>query len=242
VVTCALAAAAPASADNQAVGPTPTLTVPFSQTAPPPEHFLNAIQATRIAARSPKLRAELAKHDHTTHRAYAKGAGRWQVSWYDHGKEIGQVLVDERSGRAIEVWTGPQAAWQMARGLPGAFGRKVNSPAVWIPLMLLFFLPFFDWRRPFRMLHLDLLVLLAFSLSHVFFNRGEISTSVPLVYPVLAYLLVRLLQIAYSRPRSPPRPLRLLVPVSWLVLGLIFLVGFRVGLNVTNSNVIDVGY
>ena len=34
----------------------------------------------------------------------------------------------------------------------------------------------------------------------------------------------------------------LLVPATWLVLGLIFLVGFRVGLNVTNSNVIDVGY
>jgi Glycosyltransferase family 87 len=34
----------------------------------------------------------------------------------------------------------------------------------------------------------------------------------------------------------------LLVPVTWLALALIFLVGFRIGLNVTNSNVIDVGY
>jgi hypothetical protein len=32
------------------------------------------------------------------------------------------------------------------------------------------------------------------------------------------------------------------VPASWLVVGVIFLVGFRGGLNVTNSNVIDVGY
>src|SRR6185369_6995274 len=30
--------------------------------------------------------------------------------------------------------------------------------------------------------------------------------------------------------------------VSWLAVGLVFLIGFRVGLNVTNSNVIDVGY
>ncbi len=236
------ASAAAATTNTQAVAATATLTVPFSPTTPPRDHFLNAIQATRIALRSPKLRAELAKHDHPTHRAFAKGPGRWQVSWYAGGKEIGQVLVDERTGRAIEVWTGPQAAWQMARGLPGAFGRKVNSPAVWIPLMVLFFLPFFDWRRPFRVLHLDLLVLLAFSVSHVFFNRGEISTSVPLVYPVLLYLLARMLWIAYGRRSRPSRPLRLLVPVSWLALALIFLVGFRVGLNLTNSNVIDVGY
>jgi hypothetical protein len=239
-VTAALAAG-PVSA-GQAAATTPTLTVPRSPTQPPPDHFLNAVQATRIAARSPKLKDELAKHERTTRRAFAKGAGRWQVSWYDGGKEIGQVIVDERTKRAVEVWTGPQAAWQMARGLPGAFGRKVNSPAVWIPMMVLFFLPFFDWRCPFRLLHLDLLVLLSFSLSHVFFNRGEIDTSVPLVYPALVYLLARMLWIAYGRRRDPPPPLRLLVPVTWLALALIFLVGFRVGLNVTNSNVIDVGY
>ena len=103
----------------------------------------------------------------------------------------------------------------MARGLPGAFGRKVNSPAVWIPLMLAFFVPFFDWRRPFRLLHLDLLVLLAFSVSHVFFNRGEIFTSVPLVYPVLVYLLVRMLMLAYARRRRRRRSrCALLVPAD----------------------------
>src|SRR6202034_2856011 len=42
-----------------------------------------------------------------------------------------------------------------------------------------------------------------------------------------------------GRPREP---LRLLVPTTWLAVGLVFLVGFRIGLNVTNSNVIDVGY
>src|SRR5207237_3971829 len=123
--------------------------------------------------------------------------------------------------RPVEVWTGVQAAWQMARGLPGAFGRKVNSPLVWIPLMLAFFLPFFDCRRPFRLFHLDLLVLLSFSLSHVFFNRGDIDTSVPLVYPPLAYLFVRMAMIAYGRRRAPPQPLRPLVPITWLAVALI---------------------
>jgi Glycosyltransferase family 87 len=231
------------AADSQAVSPAPTLTRPSSPTKPPPRHFLSAVQATAIAAREPKLQKELRKHERVRHEAFATAPGRWQVSYYAGGKEVAQAIVDERRGRAVEVWTGPQVAWQMARGLPGAFGRKVNSPAVWITLMVAFFVPFFDWRRPFQMLHLDLLVLLAFSLSHVYFNRGEILTSVPLVYPVLVYLLLRLLYLAYARLGGPPqRPLRLLVPVSWLALALIFLVGFRVGLNLTNSNVIDVGY
>jgi hypothetical protein len=50
-----------------------------------------------------------------------------------------------------------------------------------------------------------------------------------------------MLLLAFGRGR-PRRPLRLLVPVSWLAIAVMFLVGFRVGLNVANSNVIDVGY
>ncbi len=226
--------------------PGATLTRPSNPQLPPRDHFLNAVQAARIAARDPKLREELRKHDRVRRETFAKGPGRWQVSWFDDGDEVAQVIVDEREGRAIEVWTGPQVAWQMARGLDGAFGRKVNAPWVWIPMMLAFFIPFFDPRRPLRLVHLDLLVLLSFSLSHVFFNRGEIFTSVPLVYPVLAYLLVRMLMLARSygasREREPRALPFLLVPATWLVLGLIFLIGFRVGLNLTNSNVIDVGY
>jgi hypothetical protein len=117
----------------------------------------------------------------------------------------------------------------------------LNAPYVWIPLCLLFLAPFFDWRRPFRMLHLDLLVLLGFGASHFFFNRGEISTSVPLVYPVLLYVLARMVWIGF-RPRERAQRLVPRVPVLWLGLALVFLVGFRVALNVVDSSVIDVGY
>jgi hypothetical protein len=236
-------AAAQERPPSQAVEPSATLTRPATPTRPPRDHFLNAVQATRIASRAPKLQEELRKHERVTRRAFAKGPGRWQISWYAAGDEVAQVIVDERSGSAIEVWTGHQVAWQMARGLDGAFGRKINSPLVWIPLMLAFFVPFFDPRRPLRLVHLDLLVLLAFSLSHVFFNRGEIETSVPLVYPVLAYLLVRLLALGWRRgPRLAPAVPFTLVPFAVLALALVFLIGFRVGLNLTDSNVIDVGY
>ena len=140
-----------------------------------------------------------------------------------------------------EAWTGPQVAWTMARGYPGAFGRKVNSPFVWIALTLLFIAPFVDPRRLLRMRHLDLAVLMAFGVSVAFFNDANIDVSVPIAYPLLAYLLGRMLWIGLRRSRRRD-PLRLLVPASWLVIGLLFLVGFRIGLNVADSNVIDVGY
>jgi Glycosyltransferase family 87 len=64
---------------------------------------------------------------------------------------------------------------------------------------------------------------------------------VPLAYPFLAYLLARMMLLAFGRGR-PRQPLRLVVPASWLAIAVVFLVGFRIGLNVTDSNVIDVGY
>jgi hypothetical protein len=152
-----------------------------------------------------------------------------------------QVQVDDRSGAILEQWSGDQVAWSMARGYPGAFGRKLNAPYVWLPLCVLFLAPFIDVRRPLRLLHLDLLVLLGFGVSHVFFNRGEIGVSTPLVYPVLLYLLARVL-FAGFRPRRPAGPLVPHAPLTLLIVGLVFLTAFRIGLNVADSNVIDVGY
>jgi Glycosyltransferase family 87 len=151
------------------------------------------------------------------------------------------VQLDDQSGTVLEQWSGDQVAWTMARGYPGAFGRKLNAPYVWIPLCLLFLAPFVDVRRPLRLLHLDLLMLLAFGVSHVFFNRGEIGVSAPLVYPVLLYLLARVL-LAGFRPRRAAGPLVPHAPLILLVVGLVFLAAFRIGLNVADSNVIDVGY
>jgi hypothetical protein len=86
--------------------------------------------------------------------------------------------------------------------------------------------------------HLDLLVLLGFGASHVFFNRGEIGVSVPLAYPVLAYLLARTLWLGF-RGGTPLRPR---LPAAWLAIAAVFLVAFRVTINVADSGVIDVGY
>ncbi|MBD0280687.1 MAG: DUF2029 domain-containing protein [Thermoleophilaceae bacterium] len=213
---------------------------PKSQTEPPRFFERSAREVTRIASRAEKVQVERARGplDST---AYTKGVGRWQVSFFRDGDEVAQVHVDDRSGAVLEQWTGHQVAWSMARGYAGAFGRTLNAPYVWIPLCLLFLLPFLDFRRPYRLLHLDLLVLLGFGASHVFFNRGEIGVSVPLAYPVLLYLLGRAI-FAGLRPRERPGPLVPHVPLAWLMVGIVFLAAFRIGLNVVDSNVIDVGY
>ena len=213
---------------------------PASQTQPPRFFDRSAFEVERIAARADKVR-EARRDGPLDPTAYTKGVGRWQVSFFRDHHEVVQVQVDDRSGAVLEQWSGAQVAWTMARGYPGAFGRKLNAPYVWIPLCLLFLAPFIDVRRPFRLLHLDLLVLLAFGASHVFFNRGEIGVSAPLAYPVLLYLLVRVLLAAF-RPRRPAGALVPHAPLALLVVGLVFLTAFRVGLNVADSNVIDVGY
>ena len=232
---------APAAATTTTVDPnTPVLVT--SQGRAPVGYRLTATQVERIAARVGKVRDVVRRHRGSYPAEYTKGPGRWQVSWFSPGgKEIAQVYVDDATGTVTEAWTGFQVAWSMARGYPGAFGRRVNAWYVWLPLCVLFLVPFLPWRRRPSLLHLDLLVLLAFSVSLAFFNHALIGLSVPLAYPCLLYLLARMLFLARGRGR-PREPLRLLVPVSWLAVALVFLVGFRVGLNVTNSNVIDVGY
>jgi glycosyl transferase family 87 len=217
------------------------VTIPTSQTKPPPSFSLNAKQAIAIANRTAAARKEFRVRQGLRPIAYTKAGRHWQVSYFQRGKERAQVQIDDRTKAVLEQWTGPQVAWRMARGYEGAFGRSFNAPYVWIPLGLLFLAPFIDPRRPFRLLHLDLLVLCGFAVSHVFFNRGEIYTSVPLAYPVLLYLLIRLL-FAGFRPRARPGKLVPYASATVLMAGVIFLVGFRVALNVTDSNVIDVGY
>ncbi len=165
--------------------------------------------------------------------------GNWEVAYFVDGEEVALVIVDPDSGEVKESWTGYQVAWKMARGYSGAFGHKLNAPYVFLPLCVLFLVGLVDWRRLRRVANLDLLVLLSFGVSHFFFNRGEIGVSVPLQYPVLLYLLGRALWIGF---RGRGEGLRPVWPVAWMLVAALFLMGFRVGLNVADSGAIDVGY
>ena len=176
--------------------------------------------------------------------AYRRKTDDWEVQvWWGPAGEIAKGLVEDRRGTVTEAWTGPQVAWKMARGYPGAFGGKtLNSVPVWLALCAAFLLGLADLRRPFSFRNLDLLVLLSFSISLRFFNGGDIFTSAPLAYPPLLYLLARMVWIGFrGRPGVSGRPVW---PVWVLAAATVFLVGFRIGLNVTQRkpNVIDVGY
>ncbi len=205
---------------------------------PPASAGVNAQQATRIANRDAKVVDERRENGGLTHSA-SMVEGHWEVAYFAGDREVALVLVDPDSGRVTESWTGYQVAWKMARGYSGAFGHKLNAPYVFLPLCALFLLGLIDWRRPLRVASLDLLVLLGFGVSNWFFNRAEIGVSVPLQYPVLLYLLARALWIGLRGRGEGIRPVW---PAAWLLVAALFLVGFRTGLDVADSGVIDVGY
>jgi hypothetical protein len=205
------------------------------------EASISSAQATAIASRLPLVRREERTHPSAFSQVSSPVVGQWQVAFYSRNQEFVQVIVSAADGRVLGQYTGVQIAWTMARGEPGAFGRNLDALYIWLPLCLLFVAPFFDWRRPARMLNLDLLVLSSLSVSLAFFNHADISASVPLSYPPLVYLMARLLWLARRGAPRPP-PLRLNFGVGWLTIGLVLLIALRVGLNVADSNVIDVGY
>jgi hypothetical protein len=204
----------------------------------PPPGKVTAAQAERVARRDPNAIKERRENPGLTASARLV-EGNWNVGFYAAGREVALVIVDSHTGEVRESWTGYQVAWKMARGYSGAFGETLNAPYVVLPLAALFLLGLVDWRRWRRLANLDLLVLLGFGVSHYFFNRAEIGVSVPLAYPVLLYLLARALWIGF---RGGGEGLRPVWSATWLLVAALFLMGFRVGLNVADSGTTDIGY
>ena len=166
--------------------------------------------------------------------------GNWEVGYFAHDDEVALVLVDPATGLVRESWTGYQVAWKMARGYSGAFGHKLNAPYVFIPLCLVFLVGLFDWRRPWRVANLDLLVLLGFAVSQLLLQPGADRRLGAAGLPArCSTWLARMLWIGW---RGRGEGLRPVWPARWLLIAALFLVGFRVGLNLADSGVIDVGY
>ena len=244
VLVASVAVAAPAHAQQQPLEPQSIALEPGD--GPPPRFRLHPRRAVQIADRLPELkdvRTEFGRVQANVQVPlyYVSHPIRYEVAYTRGGKTVADIHIDGVTGEVIEKWTGPQAAMLLARGYTPSVGGALNRWYVWLPLALLFLLPFVDPRRPFRLLHLDLLVLLGFGVSEYFFNKGNVNASVPLVYPLLVYLLIRL-ALAGFRPRPRGERLMPYARTSWLVVGLVLLMVFRVGLNVSNSVIMDVGY
>jgi hypothetical protein len=213
--------------------------------APPQQpQRLTDTKATQIFLANPKVRDWLkrySKSNRSTTADFDQTYRFWNIIVIDNKAGwIAKGKVDDATGHVTEAWTGPQVAWGMARGSPGAFGgKKINSYPVWLAFCGVFLLGLIDWRRPFSLRSIDLLAMLAFSVSLWFFNRGNIFASAPLAYPPLFWLLGRGVWVGLTgrSPRGSP------VWPAWVLLAAtVFVAGFRVGLNVQASNVIDVGY
>jgi hypothetical protein len=219
---------------------TATLLSPGTAGAQSPQ--ITQAKAIEIAKTDPNAIAAAKAHPNLTPSASRnQSTGLWEVGFFTGDNEVVQVVIDPVGGNILESWTGYQVAWRMARGYPGAFGRMINAPYIWLPLCAIFVLGLLDWRRPFRLAHLDLLVLVAgFGLSHYFFNKGNIGVSVPLAYPPLLYLLGRALWLGFRRAAGSG--LRPSIPISVIAVVTVALIAGRITLNVIDSNVIDVGY
>jgi hypothetical protein len=167
--------------------------------------------------------------------------GVWTVNvWSGAAGEIATGRVDDATGVVLEAWAGPQVAWKMARGSPGAFGgTRINNIWLWLAFCGVFFFGLADWSRIFSLRNFDLLMLLSFSVSLWFFNHGNVFAAMPLVYPGLVWVLARTLWIGWH-----DKPVRgtIVWPVWLLLAATAFIAGFRIVLNIDHSNVIDVGY
>jgi hypothetical protein len=231
--------AAPASTTQQAGGAAasrPTFDAPR----------LSPARATAAFLASPKVRSWLDRYppNPRTSADFDRVARRWSVHvWSGRAGEVARGTVEDLTGRVLEAWTGPQVAWTMARGYHAAFaGDAYSNWWVWGISCVLFFIGLVDPKRLLSLRTLDVLALLSFTVSLVYFDRGEIFTSVPLAYPPLLYLLGRAVWIGLS---GRPRPSRVTIfwPAAVLLAASIFLLGFRVGVNAQGRGVvIDVGY
>jgi hypothetical protein len=208
-------------------------------------------QALRSFERYPKVASWLSRYPRagrTDEETYDAKSGEWTVKiWWTKphhptisAGEIAEGKVVDATGSVTEAWTGAQVAWGMARGSPGAFGgTAINNPWIWGAFCLVFLLGLGDFRRPLSLRNLDLLFLLSPTASLWYFNHGDVFTAVPLFYPLLVWVVLRGTWIGVRNRGTPGAPRW---PV-WALLGAtIFVMGFRVGLNVERSNVIDVGY
>ena len=221
---------------------------PGAARAAPAQRAADEAQATRSSSRTARSPTGCAATRSTTRvdrrdlRRSARLEGQGLVG--RGGRDRRRARSTTRPGVVTEAWTGPQVAWKMARGYDGAFGgSEINSAAGLARL-----LPRSSWSGSPT-------------------SRRPLSAAQP--RPARAALVLGLALVLQPRRHLHERPARLPAAAStcsarmvWMragaaaaglvAAGLAGLAarrrrrssstGFRIGLNVRDSNVIDVGY
>jgi hypothetical protein len=228
--------AAPAAHADTPVGP--QVALPSSLSERPEGFSTTPGQAIDIARRQPAIQKILREHRGVSFTPYVWAGWRWEVDVQTHDAALAEVEMSP-AGKVMKVWTGLQAKGFLSRG---ALNATFRHPWVWGAFALLFLLPFVDPKRPRRLLHLDLLVLLSFIASWQFLAAAKPEAGIWLFYPPLLYLLGRLLYCGLRR-REGRGALVPRLPTAALLIGVVALFGARVALNVTEPRaVMDIGY
>ena len=160
--------------------------------------------------------------------------------WSGRAGEIATGTVDDGTTSVVEAWTGPQVAWRMARGSPGAFGgTKINSYTVWLGLSALFLIGLFDWRARSPC---ETPTCWCCCRSRSRCGSSTTGTSSPRCRSPTHRSFGSWLRCLWiARTDRPSRGVAVW-PVWVLAAATVFAAGFRIGLNTRSSNVIDVGY
>src|SRR5215204_1026254 len=217
-----------------------------------PAEALDAVKVALI----PKVRQELAKYDSPDF-AYAgrdkEEGGVWWKSDFvvEDSNPTGGAVLDSGDKKAVaEIWAngqkkkilyvliGDQVAWQLASG-GDIFGRQANYPYVWGILGFVFALGFMRTDKVLHIRNLDVLALLSFLASHIFFRAAGVHWAALLWYPPLLYLLARTLLMGFGYGERVEKTSELPTPALF-VLGA-FASGFVLSLNL-DAGVLDVGY
>jgi hypothetical protein len=216
------------------------LPLPVKSDARPAGFRLSPSQAVAAADRSPTVAGQRRGGRLTARVARLLGKTVWQIDYFRNRKVVARARVDGLSGQLIgRVWTGPYIRWPIARGTKTRFRDRLDLAV--IVLAVLFVLPFVDPRRPFRMLHLDVLAMASFTVSLVLFNTGHLYASVPLQYPPLLYLLGRLLWLG-TRATPVGEPAMPFVSERLLTAGVLLLLLGRIAFDSAWGQAGDVAY
>ncbi|HLJ02202.1 MAG TPA: hypothetical protein VKT31_02115, partial [Solirubrobacteraceae bacterium] len=240
VVAALLGVAQPAAARTRTRTPTisdvAVTLIPVGPKVIPAGWKVDAGQAFAIARTSPEMLRIHRSHHPLTYQVLLWPGYHYEVEFWFHKNLIAAQVVNP-NGRLGPTYTGGLIIGIYARGHYGAIWDKVW---VWLPLGLAFLLPLAFMRRRSWWDVADLTAVLSWGVSYFLFDHLHLDAAVWLIYPPLAYLLVRML-VRGMRPRLARGRIECRLPLAFLAVGLLALIAARIWLTLHESHVMDVG-
>ena len=226
-VTFLACAVAPAAASAAVPAPPPDVAAPIfidSNWGATPRGFtIDPTQAIAIAKTAPKMEAIHRAHHPLDINVYEWVHSHYEIYFFSHGKLIADQVVGPH-GQLGPTYTGPLMLGYYARG---HYGQIFDNPWVLASFTAMFLLPLLLLRTRSWFDRLDIAMLLGFGVSYALFDTAHLEPGVWAFYPVLVYLMVRMLIRGFrARPLGGRLDCRL--PTVVLAIGLLALVVARI--------------